>query len=302
MKPIKTEHLSAEDAFIILELYQKLNIAFAKHLAKGHEKKFYVETVQGEKRLLRINDIEHYNWVKSDFSMYEYVANAGFTVSKPISMGTFCNNTLVYQLFTWLDGVDLIEALANMNPAEQFLIGIKSGTLMRKLHTLPPENETEPWKIRFGRKVLDMIQDYSDKPSNYQGVDLLVQYLGDNQELFSNRPQTFTHGDWNTENLIYTPNSQIGIIDLSGEHDYGDPWCDFWAIPDDLNSSPHYYTGQIKGYFNGEPTVEFFKLLSYYNAYATLNWSPENANIILSWFDGMRNPIPIWYFSDYTIL
>ena len=299
MKLTGVKHLSPKDAAIILELSQELNIATAKRLAKGHELKFYVETTLGEKRLLRIEDMEDYHWLENDFSMFEYVAKAGINVSRPVSMGFFRNNTLVYQLYTWLDGVDLIETLANMSPAEQFSTGIKAGALMRKLHTLPPQNETEPWKTRFGRKVQDIIQAYSDKPGNSQAADLLVRYLQDNQELFDNRPQTFTHGDWNTENLIYSPAGQIGIIDLSGEHDYGDPWCDFWEIPHDLNSSAHFYTGQILGYFNGEPPIEFFRLLSYYNAYGTLKWSPENAHVILYWFNDMRNPVPVWYLEDY---
>lgn len=57
-------NLSPEDTGIILELSEKLDIAFAKRLAKGHEQKFYIETSRGEKQLLRINDIEHYKWVK----------------------------------------------------------------------------------------------------------------------------------------------------------------------------------------------------------------------------------------------
>ena len=87
------------------------------------------------------------------------------------------------------------------------------------------------------------------------------------------------------------------MIDLSGENDYGDPWWEFWMIPHDLNSSAHFYTGQIKGYFENNPPPEFFQLLSYYTAYSTLKWSPENAQCVLYWFDNMRNPVPAWYLS-----
>jgi|GEM_PF-973101 len=306
MKPIGFNKLSPEDADIILELSQKLSIAVVERLAKGCERKFYIETMQGEKRLLRINDMEHYDWLEDDFRMYEYVAASGISVSRPVNMGSFREGTLSYQLYTWLDGEDLIAALPHMSHAEQFSAGIKSGTLMRKLHTLPPENETEPWGIRFGRKVQKIIQSYNDKPGKSKGVDLLVRYLRDNQELLDNRPQTFTHGDWNTENLIFTPDGQIGIIDLSGENDYGDPWWEFWLIPCDLNLSAHFYTGQIKGYFEGEPPLEFFRLLSYYIAFSTLEFlcdltgegDPESVKCVLNWFDDMRNPIPAWYFSQ----
>jgi len=296
---INNKNLSPEDTGIILELSQKLDIAVAKCLAKGHEQKFYIETTQGEKRMLRIWDAESRIWLEGDTRMYEYVAAAGINISQPVDVDAFCGGALSYQLFTWLDGEDLIDALPRMNPNEQFLTGIKTGQLMRKLHTLPPRQgcDIESWELRFGRKLQTIIEPYKEKPSKSQAVDLLLQYLQDNQELLDNRPQTFTHGDWDTENLIYTPDGQIGIIDLSGANDYGDPWLDFWHTPHDLNQSPQFYIGQIKGYFEGEPPLEFFRLLSYYIAFVTLEWNPDKAKCILDWFDGMRNPVPTWYLS-----
>ena len=140
----KINNLSAEDTNLIHQLSHKLDITFAKRLAKGHEKKFYVETSNGEKRLLRINDMQYYDWLEGDFRMYGYVAASSIHVSKPICMGSFHEGTLAYQLYTWLDGEDLIAALSRMGQEEQFLTGIKSGALMKKLHTLFPENEADP--------------------------------------------------------------------------------------------------------------------------------------------------------------
>lgn len=300
---MELNNISYEDTGIILELSQKLGIVVVKRLAKGHERKFYVETTQGEKRLLRIGGTEHYDWLENDFRMYEYIASSGINVMKPISMGTLREGTLSYQLYTWFDGEDLGEALPRMSHKEQFSAGIKSGTLMRKLHALPPMNETEPWEIRFGRKVQDIIQSYNDKSIKSREGDLLARYLQDNQKLLNNRPQTFTHGDWNAENLMFTPDGQIGIIDLSGENDYGDPWWEFRDMPCDLNSSAHFYIGQIKGYFEGEPPTEFFRLLSYYIAFGALeslcdfngDGVAEYVKAVLSWFDDMRNSVPTWY-------
>ena len=302
------KHLSPEDACIIRELSPKLDIAFAKRLSKAHEQKFYIETTKGEKRLLRIWDAEPCAWFDNDTSMYEYVASSGINISQPISAEPFREGAIPYQLFTWLEGEDLIDALPRMTQAEQFSTGVNAGVLMRKLHALLPDqdHEVESWKIRFGRNVQRIIQSYSEKHSISPGVDLLVRYLRDNQNWLDNRPQTFTHGDWNTENLIFTPDSQIGIIDLSGDKDYGDPWWEFRLIPHDLNQSAHFYTGQIRGYFEGEPPLGFFQLLSYYTAYSTLAFlsdsaedsDPENVKFILNWFDDMRNPVPKWYFSQ----
>jgi serine/threonine-protein kinase len=257
--------------------------------------------------MLRIAEIEGYKYLQSDARWYEHVAAAGINVMRLVGMDIFHGGTLAYQLFTWFDGEDVWTALQRMSHAEQFATGYKAGAVLRKIHALPLLYGTEPWGIRFKRKMQEKIQFYNDKPIKFREGDLIVRYLQDNQELLDNRPQTFTHGDWNTENLMFCPDGQIGIIDLSGEHDYGDPWWGFWLIPHDLNSSAHFYTGQIKGYFEGEPPMEYFRLFSYYLAFSTLEFlcdytgedDPENVRTVLSWFDDMRNPVPTWYLRDY---
>ena len=174
------------------------------------------------------------------------------------------------------------------------------------------DDKYEPWKIYFGRKVQEKIQAYNDKPIRTREGDLIVRYLLDNQKLLDNRPQTFTHGDWDTSNFILSPEGEIGVIDISGDRCCYDPWWDFCFIPDYLNSSPHFYTGQIKGYFDGEPPPEFFPLLAYYivgpvfgalDSLCDYNGEgvPERVKTVLNWFDDMRNPVPSWYLPQINI-
>ena len=96
--PTRFNNLSAEDAEIILELSPILNIVFAERLKKGHEKKFYIETTKGEKRLLRINDIKHYEWAITDARMYEYIAAVGKNVMRLVGMGVFCDGDIVVSI------------------------------------------------------------------------------------------------------------------------------------------------------------------------------------------------------------
>jgi len=308
-KPIGINNLSAEDADVILELTPILNIAVIERLAKAlTDKKFYIETTRGEKRLLVINTTEHYDWLEGDFRMCEYLVASGINVMRPVSMGTFRYETLAYQLYTWYDGEDLAEALTHMNPAEQFAAGKKTGELLRKLHALPPfeEAETEPWEIRFRRRVHNAIQSYNENPVKSQDADLLARYLQDNQGWLENRPQTFTHGDCNTGNLMFCNDGQIGVIDLGWGNNYNDPWWDFREMTFPNILPAHFLTGQIKGYFKGDPPLEFFRLLSYYIAFGALeslrDFSRsdylEEVEIALNTFDDMRNPVPAWYLSQ----
>ena len=119
MKPAESNNLSLEDASIIRELEPLLSISFVKRLAKGQERKFYIETTEGEKRMLRITNMEYYEWTKGDVLMYQYVATAGINVMRLIDMGVFCNRTLCYQLFSWFDGEDVAEVLQHMNYRNQ---------------------------------------------------------------------------------------------------------------------------------------------------------------------------------------
>ena len=80
-------NLSAEDAAVIHELAPILDIVFAKPIGAS-ERKFYIETKQSIKRLLRIAPAKDYKWIKDDGG-YEYMATVGINVSLQISEGFF---------------------------------------------------------------------------------------------------------------------------------------------------------------------------------------------------------------------
>ncbi|MCL2518245.1 MAG: aminoglycoside phosphotransferase family protein, partial [Oscillospiraceae bacterium] len=111
-------------------------------------------------------------------------------------------------------------------------------------------------------------------------------------ELLANRPTAFLSGNWNTSNLMITPDGRIWVIDCAFYS--GDPWIEFWEISGDADEMPQYYTGLIKGYFDGEPPAEYFPLLALYMVDSYLEWGYD-PKCVLDWFDDMRNPVPTWY-------
>jgi len=292
MKPTGINNLSAEDTAVILDLTPMLNITDVKRVGPS-ERKFYIETKRGEKWLLRINPMNEYKWVKDSDREYEYIATTGVNVSRQVSEDFFGDGAFVYQLWTWIEGEDLFTALPRMNHAEQFALGVKCGEVARKIHTLPSDDPELCW-VRKKLEVQEKIKSYAEKPNRTRGEDLLIGYLQDNIGLLDNRPQTFIHGDWNTSNLMLSPDGQIWVIDcgITG----GDPWCEFWEVSGDADEMPHYYTGLIKGYFEGEPPAEYFPLFAFYVAKGYLDWNYDPKNV-LNWFDDMRNPVPTWYLS-----
>jgi serine/threonine-protein kinase len=94
---------------------------------------------------------------------------------------------------------------------------------------------------------------------------------------------------------------------------YGDPWSEFSRILN-ANLVPHFTTGQIHGYFDGEPPEEFWRILALYlstGALMLVSWAvyvepscldecKQTASNIMNWFDGMRSPVPKWYLRELT--
>jgi len=287
---INTNHLSAEDAAVILELAPILDINFAKRLERGSERKFYIETKQGERQNLVVAPIRELKWRSGDDRINQYIASLYIPVPRMVCNGTLSDGALLYELYTWLDGEDLFTVMPSLSPMEQFELGVKCGETARKLHTLPPLGNPEPWCCKH--RVQEATKSYNEKSMKTQAEGLLIKYLQDNVDLTFNRPQTFAHGDWCTDNLILLPDGQVGIIDCGIP--VKDPWFEFWST---VNESAHFCTGQLKGYFEGESPAEYFPLLAFYVAMETMHWGYETENI-LKIFDGMRSNVPSWYFTD----
>jgi len=274
------------------------------------DKKYYIESVSGQKLLLRVADISEYDRKKAEYGMMERAAALGIPTSLPVDFGLCNDGKSVYSLLTWCEGDDVEAVLPSMPEIEQYTLGTKAGELLRKIHALPAPENAEPWGARFRRKVQGRIDFYNASPIQSENGGKIIRCLQDRQDLLDNRPQTFNHGDFGTSNLIVTLDDQIGVIDFNYfNSDHGDPWWEFDSIPWGKEPFAHFYTGLINGYFGSEPPREFFEVLSYYFAYDALaalcdtskgeQGEPEDGRRhmenIVRWFDDMKNPVPIWY-------
>jgi len=298
----------------VSELLDCLGRTFTKiePLNKGlsGDNKFYIETADEQRLLLRVAEIEEFERKKTEYDMLQRGASLGILTSTPIDFGLCDNGNSVYQLLAWVDGKDLEDALPSLSETDQYACGLKAGKLLRKINTLPAPENAEPWFDRFWLKVLRRIEFYKTHNLKSDSGDLIVGFLQENKHVIDNRPQTFIHGDFNISNLILTPNGEIGAIDFSCyNEDYGDPWWDIFTFIWGTEVPGYFYSGLINGYFDGKPTGEFFNVISYYLAYDALaalcdtsvgeQGEPQDgqrhmANILL-WLDNMNNPVPTWY-------
>ena len=70
------------------------------------DKKYYIETLDGKRLLLRVSDISEYDRKKAEFVMMKHVAALGVPISQPLDLGICNSGKNVYSLLTWCDGED----------------------------------------------------------------------------------------------------------------------------------------------------------------------------------------------------
>ena len=272
----------------------------------SEDKKYCVTDKNGQKYLLRISSMEQYERKKAEFERMQKVWALGIPMCEPIEFGT-CEDG-VYVIQSWIYGNDASEMLPSLSEEQVYDLGLETGKILKKIHTIPAPAETEEWEIFFNRKMDRKIEMYNNCPLKYENGEVFIEYIEANRHLLKNRPQTYQHGDFHDGNLMIDNNGHIVVVDFDRE-DYGDPWEEFNRIVWCAQSSPRFATGMVDGYFDGEVPMEFWKLLALYissNSLSSLPWAipfgqgeidvmTKQAKDILGWYDGMKNVVPSWY-------
>ena len=272
------------------------------------EKKYYVETCRGERLLLRLAPASELGRKQLEFALLEQAFSLGVSMAKPLQVGLCQEGESAYSLFTWCEGEDAEVILPTLAKEEQYRIGLRSGEMLRLLHSIPAPPGIPSWEERFNTKVDRKIEIYQACELTFRGDGEVLAYVGENRNLLQGRPQSFQHGDYHVGNMVMTPAGNLSIIDFN-RFDFGDPWEEFNRIVFSAATSPDFARGQIDGYFGGKPPQQFFQLLAFYIGTNTLSGLPwalsfgeeeietmkNQAEDVLAWFDGMKNPVPSWY-------
>jgi serine/threonine-protein kinase len=279
----------------------------AEPITKGwsEDKKYCVTKPDGTRYLLRISPVSKYEMCRSLFSLMKHAAELEIPMCMPVEFGTALEG--VYSLQSWIDGEDLETVLPLLSETEQYVLGLKSGEILKKINSIPAPKQQEQWTSRFNRKIDIKIQKYQECGLRFDGDEYILSYIEKNRDLLKNRPQCFQHGDFHIGNMMLE-NGELKIIDFD-RYDFGDPWEEFNRIVWSAAVSPYFATGQLRGYFDGNPPLDFFKLLAFYIAGNTLYsicWAipfgqseidtmMKQTQDVLEWFDNMKNPVPSWY-------
>lgn len=279
-------------------------------ITKGwsEDKKYCLTTAAGTHYLLRITPSSRYETLKALFVIMQQLVEREISMCRPLKFGT-CEAG-VYAVYSWIYGEDVESVLPILPVTEQYVLGKKSGQILRQIHSVPAPMAQADWEIRFNRKIDIKIKKYQDCSLKFDGAESMMAYIVANRHLLQNRPQCFQHGDYHIGNMMLEAGNLV-IIDFD-RFDFGDPWEEFNRIVWCAQASPYFASGMVDGYFAGEPPLEFWRLLALYissNMLSSLPWAIpfgqveidtmlKQAQEVLLWHDNMKNPVPTWYISD----
>lgn len=271
----------------------------------SEDKKFCVTAEDGTKYLLRISPLSRYEVKKVLFNMMERIAELNVPMCAPVEFGT-CDDG-VYSIHSWVEGEDLKKVLPLLSDTEQYNLGLQAGKIAKQIHSIAVPEGQEEWSVTYNRQIDNKIRDYQECGLRFDGDDCILDYIEKARNLLKTERNSFLVWDYNVINMMYDSNG-LKIIDFE-YYNTGDPWNEFCCICWSAYASPHFATGQINGYFDGEPPAEFFNLLALYMSVLLLtlmsSWAVSSdfgrdvtvklSQDMLKWFDNMRKPVPTWY-------
>lgn len=233
--------------------------------------KFYIEDYDGCKLLLRVSDADTYNDKLEEFEFIKKCNTLSFSMSQAIEIG-FCNNKKnVYMILTWVEGDSLNKVIGNLTENDQYKLGLEAGKILKAIHSLERKSTDKVALYDKTDKMLSKLIRYENSKNRVAEDQFAIDFVRDNIEKINLLPPVYKHGDFHVGNLLLTTYGSVGVIDFN-RWEYGDRYEEFHKIQlFDVEISVPFSIGQIHGYFNGEPSLEFWNSVAIYVAYTSLN-------------------------------
>ena len=165
-------------------------------ICKGWSKdeKYFIETNEGVRQLLRVSDIDRYEEKKKEFGILARFAGLGFPMSLPVEFGTCGGGSRVYMLLTWLDGVDLESALPALPEQQQYRLGQEAGSILKKLHTLKVDPEDLPAETKKAKKLSQLLR-YEASQVRMEGDETALRFVKENLDQIWQEAPVYLHGE-----------------------------------------------------------------------------------------------------------
>ena len=286
------------DAFMKIELI---------HKGWSGDKKYYIETIDGERLLLRISDISFYEEKRCEFEIMRKMSATGIKMSLPISFGVCANGKSVYQLLTWCDGTEAKEALYDLTKDEQYAFGRKAAVILKQMETVDYKPASKEWANIYWERVERYIELYRKCGYTFEGDKLIIDYLQTGLACIGERPTALLHQDFQTDNMVISSDGELYIIDFQ-MCGVADPYLVLTGAGVSAMYSIPFAMGQFDEYFGKDVPEDFWEKYNLYMIAEMLYAFTVGVNIeeerkeTLHMFDDevekIKNDcslIPMWY-------
>jgi len=284
-------------------------------ITKGwsHDEKFYIQSRDGSEYLLRLSAKEDLEKEVELYTALKQLSGTGLALPDLIASGISLKGEKTYRLFGWVDGVELGTKLPQFPKKRQYELGKQAGRLLQQIHQVPAPAAHTPWSTYYQQKIDKKLSLFRACGIDFEGSEMLVDFIAKHRSLVEDRPLCFHHGDYHIGNMLLTPSGHLAAIDFN-RLDFGDPWDEFNRITWTADMSPDFAAGQIDGYFNGTPPSTFFDLMALYisvNQIGAIPWAVDygeeevqtllqQTKVVMGWFNDFSTTVPNWYLGTRT--
>lgn len=288
--------------------YDKFAKVEQVHKGWSSDKKYYVETSGGEKYLLRTSGVSEYDKKKSEFEIMRKFADAEIKISLPVDFGMSDDGRSVYQLLSWVEGGEALEVLTTLPEEEQYAFGKKAAEMLREMEKIDRKPASLEWVRFYGKRIEEYIELYRGCGETFEDANKLIAYLRQNADRIGKRPTSLMHEDFQTDNMIISPDGELYAIDFQ-MCGHVDPYLAMMSVGYTARSSVAFAMGQMNGYFGDEVPGEYWKLDAFYtltqlfHAFSVgIGLGGEEAEEVRHMFDGVAERLdfdkasaPVWY-------
>lgn len=269
--------------------------------------KYYVLDAHNREYMLRLSDISQDQSKRIEFERIQNFNTLDFEMSRAVEFGTCNAGSMVYMLLTWVAGESLESSLKVLSEQKQYELGIKAGKILKAIHDLPTIEVVDV--LAKKEKMLEKLARYERCGYRVEQDDKIINYIKSHLDDLNDLKAVMNHGDYHVGNLILTSDFEVGVIDFN-RMQVSDHVEDFYKVQSfNVEVSIPFSIGQIHGYFQGNPSEEFWKVLALYNAYAALNsitWATKfgqeeiegmirRCRQTMKDYDSFTQVVPCWY-------
>lgn len=269
--------------------------------------KYYVLDAHNREYMLRLSDISQDQSKRIEFERIQNFNTLDFEMSRAVEFGTCNAGSMVYMLLTWVVGESLESSLKVLSEQKQYELGIKAGKILKAIHDLPTIEVVDV--LAKKEKMLEKLARYERCGYRVEQDDKIINYIKSHLDDLNDLKAVMNHGDYHVGNLILTSDFEVGVIDFN-RMQVSDYVEDFYKVQSfNVEVSIPFSIGQIHGYFQGNPSEEFWKVLALYNAYAALNsitWATKfgqeeiegmirRCRQTMKDYDSFTQVVPRWY-------